>query len=107
MPAQTSRRKRTTTPPADPSEPIATAKSAHLRYVTDDEPGIRRIGAAKNFRYRGRDGRAIHAADMLARIAALAVPPAWTEVWISPHADAHLQATGRDARGRKQYRYHP
>jgi DNA topoisomerase I len=94
-------------PPADSSEPLAAAKSAKLRYATDDEPGIRRAPSGKGFRYRGPDGKPLRAAEELRRIAALAVPPAWTGVWISPHPNAHLQATGRDARARKQYRYHP
>jgi DNA topoisomerase-1 len=76
-----------------------------LRFASDQEPGIRRHGN-KRFTYiNERTGRAASAAD-LERIKALAVPPAWTDVWIAAHANSHLQATGRDARGRKQYRYH-
>jgi DNA topoisomerase I len=77
-----------------------------LRYVTDAEPGIRRTGH-KRFRYTDSlTGRAITNQKILDRIRGLAVPPAWTDVWICADPDGHLQATGRDARGRKQYRYH-
>ena len=79
---------------------------ARLHHTSDAEPGIRRIGAGKGFTYRGPDGRAVAPATR-ARISELAIPPAWTDVWISPDPDGHLQATGIDARGRKQYRYHP
>lgn len=89
------------------SDPVASARAAGLRYVTDDRPGIRRRRAGKHFAYTGPDGRMIRDPDELRRIAALAIPPAWTDVWIAPDPRAHLQATGRDARGRKQYRYHP
>jgi DNA topoisomerase-1 len=82
------------------------AKAAGLRYVCDDAPGIRRVPARKTFRYVAPDGRPLQDARALARIRALAVPPAWRDVWICPREDGHLQATGRDARGRKQYRYH-
>jgi DNA topoisomerase-1 len=78
-----------------------------LRYVTDAEPGIRRTGT-KRFRYtNASSGRTVKDARTLERIRGLAVPPAWTDVWICADPDGHLQATGRDARGRKQYRYHP
>jgi len=78
-----------------------------LRYVTDDEPGIRRTGR-KRFRYVDEATRkTVTDAETLARVRSIAVPPAWTDVWISADADGHVQATGRDARGRKQYRYHP
>ncbi|HEX4590241.1 MAG TPA: DNA topoisomerase IB [Gemmataceae bacterium] len=87
--------------------PAESAKQAGLRYVNDDKPGIRRVGSGKSFRYVGADGKAVRDADALARIRSLAIPPAWKDVWICPHATGHLQATGRDARGRKQYRYHP
>lgn len=82
------------------------AESAGLRYVSDDRPGIRRKGSGKGFSYRRADGTRLTERAVLARIKALAVPPAWTDVWICPFADGHIQATGRDARGRKQYRYH-
>lgn len=82
------------------------ADRASLSYVSDSEPGIRRIRRGKGFSYAGPDGRGVNAAT-LARIEAIVIPPAWTDVWISPDPDGHIQATGRDDRGRKQYRYHP
>jgi len=82
------------------------AKAAGLHYTTDGRPGIRRIRRGSAFRYVGSDGRVIRGRDALDRIRALVIPPAWTDVWISPDPLGHLQATGRDARGRKQYRYH-
>ena len=85
----------------------AAAKSAGLVWVNDASPGIRRSGPPKNPRYLDPDGRPIKDRDTLARINRLAIPPAWTDVWICPRQNGHLQATGRDARGRKQYRYHP
>src|SRR5205085_6869738 len=93
--------------PAPPADPVAAAKAAGLRYVSDASPGLRRVRAGKGFRYVGPDGKAVHDADTLRRIQALAIPPAWTDVWVCPRPDGHLQATGRDARGRKQHRYHP
>jgi DNA topoisomerase I len=84
------------------------AAVAGLRYVSDeDTPGISRERHGKGFTYRDANGRAVRDASFLKRVRALAVPPAWTGVWISPDADAHLAATGRDAKGRKQYRYNP
>jgi DNA topoisomerase I len=77
-----------------------------LRYVSDSIPGIRRERAGRGFRYRGRSGRSVRDPQILGRIKALAIPPAWTAVWICPDARGHLQATGRDARGRKQFIYH-
>jgi DNA topoisomerase I len=77
-----------------------------LRFVTDQEPGYRRMGTGRRLRYLDPDGRKVSDPDVLARIRALAIPPAWTDVWISPDPLGHLQAVGRDARGRKQYRYH-
>lgn len=85
---------------------VATAKAAGLRYVGDDQPGIRRERSGNAFVYRGPDGRRITDESVLSRIRALAIPPAWTDVWICPLANGHMQATGRDARKRKQYRYH-
>ena len=82
------------------------ARTAGLRYVTDASPGVRRIRAGKGFVYRDPDGRRVRDPAVLARIRSLAIPPAWTDVWISPTETGHLQATGRDARGRKQHRYH-
>ena len=78
-----------------------------LVWVSDDTPGIRRLRVGDGFAYRGVDGKRIRKADELKRIRSLAVPPAYEDVWISPQPNGHLQATGRDARGRKQYRYHP
>ena len=86
--------------------PAAAARAAGLRYVTNAAPGIRRQRAGKAFRYVAPDGKTVHAAETLSRIRALAIPPAWSDVWICPLEDGHLQAIGRDARGRKQYRYH-
>ncbi len=85
---------------------VAAADDAGLRYVRDGGPGIRRIPCGGGFRYASSSGSAVSRADR-ERIAALAIPPAWTDVWVCPHANGHVQATGRDARGRKQYRYHP
>lgn len=84
----------------------SSAVDASLRYVTDDTPGICRQALKSGFRYLGPDGKAIRDKSVLARIRALAIPPAYEDVWICPLAHGHLQATGRDARGRKQYRYH-
>jgi DNA topoisomerase-1 len=81
------------------------AESAGLRYVSDGRLGIRRRKAGKGFTYRRVDGSRLSEPDVLKRIKALAVPPAWTELWICPFVDGHVQATGRDAKGRKQYRY--
>jgi len=92
---------------AAPASPLASAASAGLHYVTDDRPGIRRVMAALGFRYKRADGRPVRNPADLKRIRALAIPPAWKDVWICPDPKGHLQATGRDARGRKQYRYHP
>jgi DNA topoisomerase-1 len=87
--------------------PPAIAKAAGLHYVTDAAPGIRRSAAAGGrFTYTGPDGARIGDHETRARIKSLAIPPAWTDVWICPRENGHIQATGRDARGRKQYRYH-
>lgn len=88
-------------------DPAAAAKTAGLRYVTDAMPGIRRVRAGRGFRYVDAAGQPVRDRTTLERIKALGIPPAWTDVWICPLANGHLQATGRDARGRKQYRYHP
>lgn len=88
-------------------DPAESAKMAGLRYINDASPGIRRKRAGKNFSYVEGDGKIEHDPDTLKRIKALAIPPAWTDVWIAPIARGHIQATGRDAKGRKQYRYHP
>jgi len=87
-------------------DPVEDARRADLTYVNDSEPGIRRRRAGKGFAYMGSDGTRVEDAETLARIRKLAIPPAWTDVWICPRADGHIQATGRDQRGRKQYRYH-
>ena len=86
---------------------MASARAAGLLYTTDANPGIRRTRHGSTFRYFGPDGRRVTSADELARIRSLVIPPAWEHVWICPDPRGHLQATGRDARGRKQYRYHP
>ena len=83
------------------------AKAAGLRYVSDETPGIRRHRHGRGFSYVTPDGQVIRTRDMLRRIRALVIPPAWTDVWICVDPEGHLQVTARDARGRKQYRYHP
>jgi DNA topoisomerase-1 len=88
---------------------VAAAHDAHamgLRYVSSDAPGIARRRRGTGFTYLQASGERVTDPATLERIRALAIPPAWTDVWISPAANGHLQATGRDARGRKQYRYH-
>jgi DNA topoisomerase-1 len=87
-------------------DPVLAARAAGLRYVTDARPGIRRKRAGKGFVYVGPDGSSVRDEAELQRIRALAVPPAWTDVWICVDPRGHIQATGRDARRRKQYRYH-
>jgi DNA topoisomerase-1 len=84
----------------------SSARAAGLRYSNDTRPGISRRRAGRGFSYRDADGTPIRDSAVLGRIRALAIPPAWTDVWICPDPAGHLQATGRDARGRKQYRYH-
>ena len=83
------------------------ARRAELRYVSSDEPGIRRLRSGRAFRYVRSNGSAVRNGETLARIRSLAIPPAWKDVWICPDENGHLQATGKDARGRTQYRYHP
>lgn len=83
------------------------ARQGGLVHVSDTAPGLRRKRAGKGFAYVDARGRAVRSKPTLQRIRALAVPPAWTDVWICARAEGHIQATGRDARGRKQYRYHP
>ncbi len=97
---------RTPEDPAPLSDPPTAAKAAGLRYVTGDKPGIRRAPAREGFSYCSAKGEPVDDEATLKRIKALVIPPAWTDVWICPQANGHLQATGRDARGRKQYRYH-
>jgi DNA topoisomerase-1 len=95
-------------PIASDPEAVAHAKGAGLRYVNDGEPGIARRGTdVANFSYHRPNGSEIRAPHVLKRIRALAIPPAWTDVWICPDPNGHIQATGRDDKGRKQYRYHP
>jgi DNA topoisomerase-1 len=86
--------------------PKEAAESAGLRYVSDARPGISRRKSGKGFTYTRADGSKVSEAAVLRSIKALAIPPAWTDVWICPAADGHIQATGRDAKGRKQYCYH-
>jgi DNA topoisomerase-1 len=88
-------------------DPVLSAREAGLRYVSDARPGIRRKRSGKGFTYIGPDDKRITDTSALDRIRSLAIPPAWEDVWISTDPRGHLQATGRDARGRKQYRYHP
>ena len=89
------------------THPQRAADAAGLQYVTDARPGLRRQKAGRAFRYLGRNGRVLRDPRTLGRIRSLVIPPAWTDVWICPDALGHIQVTGRDARGRKQYRYHP
>ena len=93
------------------ADPAASARSAGLRYVSDDRPGfgrkVRTVRGKATFSYLDAEGRPLRDPEHLERIRKLAIPPAYADVWICPDPDGHLQATGRDARGRKQYRYHP
>ncbi len=88
-------------------DPVESAKIAGLRYISDDRPGIRRRRVGEEFEYIAPDGQCILDGPELERILSLGIPPAWTDVWICPSPNGHIQATGRDAKGRKQYRYHP
>jgi DNA topoisomerase-1 len=85
----------------------AAAEQAGLVYVSDEEPGIRRRRSGKGFGFRNPNGTAVKDKETLARIKSLAIPPAYTDVWICADPRGHIQATGRDDKGRKQYRYHP
>ena len=87
--------------------PVISAQAAGLRYFTDLHPGIRRHQQGENFWYQGVDGRRVRDPETLRCITLRVIPPAWRNVWICPDAQGHLQATGRDNKGRKQYRYHP
>ena len=87
--------------------PVKSAALARLRYVTGQRPGIRRLKSGSGFRYIGTNGQVIRRKRFLPASARCAIPPAWTDVWICPDPRGHLQATGRDAKKRKQYRYHP
>jgi DNA topoisomerase-1 len=100
-----SRRLRPPVPPA--RTPAASAAAAQLRYVSDCGPGLARCRRGRGFAYVDAEGRPVRDPATRRRIAALAIPPAWRDVWICPHPEGHIQAVGRDARGRKQYRYHP
>jgi DNA topoisomerase I len=88
-------------------DPVESSRLAGLRYMTDAKPGFTRRRRGKSFQYFDPDGKPIRNKEEIARIKSLVIPPAWTNVWICPRANGHLQATGRDARGRKQSRYHP
>ena len=88
-------------------EHVDSAKAAGLRYVTDAMPGIKRQRRGRGFAYVAPDGSTVRAREAIKRFRSLVIPPAWTQVWICPMEDGHLQVTARDARGRKQYRYHP
>ena len=93
---------------APPSpEVLEDVQAAGLRYVSDQTPGLRRRNSGKGFAYISDKGGSCRDAAVLKRIRSLAIPPAWTDVWICGQANGHIQATGRDAKGRKQYRYHP
>ncbi|MGH7524913.1 MAG: DNA topoisomerase IB [Gemmatimonadales bacterium] len=87
--------------------PEDAARAADLRHGSNEEPGITRQRCGRGFSYRSADGTLVRDRKTLARIRSLVIPPAWTAVWICPIANGHIQATGRDARSRKQYRYHP
>ena len=92
---------------ADNETNKAAASAAGLHYVTEGEPGLTRVRRRETFAYADTKGRRVRDAATLDRIRSLVIPPAWTDVWICGRADGHVQATGRDARGRKQHRYHP
>src|SRR5689334_12667962 len=90
------------------AEALAHAREAKLRYVSPEDPGIKRVRNGKGFRYLAAPGdKPVKDEGTLKRIRSLAIPPAYEDVWICMDARGHLQATGLDARGRKQYRYHP
>jgi DNA topoisomerase-1 len=88
------------------ADPVEAAEQAGLRYVSDDRAGYTREPNGKQFKYFDTEGKPIRDEERLLRIKRLAIPPAWTDVWICPSSNGHIQATGRDARRRKQYRYH-
>src|SRR5262245_23096824 len=105
------RKQKKTTPehstPTQSEQARAAAKLAGLQYVSDSAPGIRRKTTGLSSGYAGPDGKTVRDRETLDRIKALVIPPAWTDVWICSNPNGHLQVTGRDARGRKQFRYHP
>jgi DNA topoisomerase-1 len=105
MPKRTRRSKLTVT--LLPTDPFESAKIAGLRYACDEVPGIRRKRSGRGWSFVGPDGSPVRDRAEIRRIHSLVIPPAWTDVWISPDPKGHLQAVGFDARGRKQYRYHP
>jgi DNA topoisomerase-1 len=107
MSTRGNRRLKAVQPQQAAPDPAQSAKDAGLRYVSDTQPGIRRKRRGKGFSYVDADGKPVRDREILARIKSLVIPPAWTDVWICPSARGHLQATGRDAKGRKQSRYHP
>ena len=86
---------------------VGAARAAGLRYVTDSMPGIRRRRHGRGFSYVDPAGQVIRERQHIRRFRSLVIPPAWSDVWICPLPEGHLQVTARDARGRKQYRYHP
>src|SRR5262249_33568923 len=92
--------------PAVAADSLEAAKEAGLRYVSDERPGYSRRAKGQDFGYFDTEGKPIRDEQRLLRIKSLAIPPAWTDVWICPSPNGHIQATGRDARRRKQYRYH-
>lgn len=100
------RRRKPAGPPLELPEAKAAARDAGLRYATDASPGLARRRSGRGFSYRDPNGIRVSDPEILARIRSLAIPPAWTDVWICRWPNGHLQASGRDARGRKQYRYH-
>lgn len=107
-PAEAARARADAHGPARAADDLARAAiAAGLRYVNDDEPGLYRHRRGKGWSYHKPDGTLIDEVDARERIESLAIPPAWTDVWICPDGNGHIQATGRDDRGRKQYRYHP
>ncbi|HEY7118522.1 MAG TPA: hypothetical protein VH475_18170 [Tepidisphaeraceae bacterium] len=106
LPASWKPRREIPIPSAPPADPVAAASSVSLTYVSDETPGIRRRRAGTGFNYVDPHGKPIRDEETLRRIKSLVIPPAWSEVWICPDSAGHLQATGYDARGRKQYRYH-
>jgi DNA topoisomerase I len=88
-------------------DPLEAAKLARLHHSLDDKPGITRHKAGSGFDYRRPDGSLVGDVRTLRRIQSIVIPPSWTDAWINPDPLGHIQATGRDQRGRKQYRYHP
>src|SRR5690349_14256770 len=91
---------------AEPPDMPAIAEAAGLTYVDDRDPGLTRHGTARGVEYRRADGKPVKDRKTVERISKLVIPPAWTEVWICLDPNGHIQATGRDQKGRKQYRYH-